>query len=273
MPRERSQSATRTVSAIEAVDDARAGDGREVLGQPRESLGLVAHPEGTEAQAGATQGPRDDLGRGAELGRDIVQHAAVGGRGRAQHRQGRRELAQDRADAPVVGAEVVAPVGDAVDLVDDEEAQGAFDRGQELAQEALIAEALRGDEQDVHLVAREGLADRLPLVDVARVDGDRAEADAARHLDLVAHQGEERADDERRAVALVAADARGQPVDDALAPAGALDDEHARAVGERRLDRLALVGAERRVRAEHALQERVEVGGGRGMGSVGHRGE
>ena len=52
----------------------------------------------------------------------------------------------------------------------------------------------------------------------------------------------------------VAADARRDPVDEALAPARALDDERALAVLRDRLDRLALALAERRAGAEHGLE-------------------
>ena len=89
--------------------------------------------------------------------------------------------------------------------------------------------------------------------------------EAARHRDLVAHEREQRADDQRRTVALVAADAGRDPVDEALAPARPLDDERPFAVLRDRLDGLALALAKGRVGAEHglevALQEVVGVDG------------
>ena len=56
----------------------------------------------------------------------------------------------------------------------------------------------------------------------------------------------------------VPADARGDPVDEALAPAGPLHDERPRAVPDHGLDRLALALPERRTRAEHGLEVRLE---------------
>ena len=58
---------------------------------------------------------------------------------------------------------------------------------------------------------------------------------------------------------VVAADPRGDPVDEALAPAGPLDDERPLAVLGDRLDRLALALAEGRVGAEHGLEVALEV--------------
>ena len=126
--------------------------------------------------------------------------------------------------------------------------------GRTSRREALVGEALRRDEQDVDRVGGEAVVDRVPLLDVARVDRRGAEAQPAGHRDLVAHQRQQRADDQRRPVALVAPHARRDPVDEALAPARALDDERAAAVLDDRLDRLALALAERRVRAEHGLE-------------------
>ena len=114
--------------------------------------------------------------------------------------------------------------------------------------------------------------DRRPLLDVARVDRRGAQPEPAGHRDLVAHQRQQRADDQGGPVALVAAHAGRDPVDEALAPAGALDDERAAAVLGDRLDRLALAVAERRVRAEHGLEVLGQVVHRRGQcGRAGRR--
>ena len=113
----------------------------------------------------------------------------------------------------------------------------------------------------------EVLLDGRPVVAVGRVDRDGPEAQPVRGIDLVPHQAEQRADDERGAMTLVPAHARGDPVDKALAPAGPLHDEGAGAVPHDGLDGLALALAEGGGGAEHGLEmglERVRGGGGHG---------
>ena len=60
------------------------------------------------------------------------------------------------ADAAVVGPEVVAPVADAVRLVDDEQAAAPGQVGQLLVAEPGVVEPLGADEQDVDLVRGQG---------------------------------------------------------------------------------------------------------------------
>jgi hypothetical protein len=255
----------RRVGDREAVDDAAAGELRELLGKPGEALGLVAEDDRVEAQALARQWAADDGDVTAELLGDVGDDPVVGGRGRRQDRHGGRELAEDPADPAVVGPEVVAPVGDAVGLVDDEEPDARADGGQDAGGEVIVGEALGRDQEDVDGVGRERLLDLGPLVLVAAVDRVGPEPQPGGHRDLVAHEREERADDERRAVALVAADPGGDPVDKALAPARALDDERAGAVASNRLDRLALPVAEGRAGAEHGLEVGLEARGDGGL--------
>ena len=227
-------------------------------GEPGQALGLVRERDGVQPERVARQRPAEDLDAVPELRDDVGDDPVVGGGRRRQDRDARVERAQDRLDPPVVGPEVVAPVGDAVGLVDDEEADRVLDARQDVRREPLVGEALRGDEQDVDGVGREAVADRLPLVRVAGVDRRRAEAEALGHRDLVAHQRQQRADDQGRAAALVAADAGRDPVDEALAPAGPLHDQRAPAVPGDRLDRLALAVTERRRRPEHRGEVTVE---------------
>jgi hypothetical protein len=139
-------------------------------------------------------------------------------------------------------------------LVDDEQADGALDRRQDAAREALVGEAFRRDQEHVDLVAAEAFLDFPPFADIAGVDRRRPQPEPRRHRDLVTHEREQGADDQGRPAALVAPDARRDPVDEALAPAGPLDDERARSVTDDRLDGLALALAELGIRAEHGLE-------------------
>ena len=192
-----------------------------------------------------------------ELVGDVGHDAVVRGGRRREHRHVRVEQLEDPADPAVVRAEVVAPVGDAVRLVDDEQADRALDRRQDVGRESLVREALRRDEQDVDRVSGEALVDGLPLVDVAGVDRRGAEPEAARHRDLVAHQREQRADDQGRAVARRRAGPGSRSSRRGSCPSRPLDDERPPAVPDDRLDRLALTVAKGRVGAEH----RAEVAG------------
>ncbi len=239
----------------QAVDDAAA---RPSTGSARRARPAVP-PGSASGMASSTseragQRPAQDRRAVAELLGDVGDDPVVGGGRGRQHRDARVEHPQDPADAPVVRPEVVAPVGDAVRLVDDEQADRALDARQDVAQKRSLARRSGEMSRTSMASAASPSCDGLPLVDVARVDRRRPEAQAAGHRDLVAHQGEQRADDERRAVAAVAPDAGRDPVHEALAPARALDDERAAAVVDDGLDRLALALAEGRLGAEHALE-------------------
>ena len=133
-------------------------------------------------------------------------------------------------DAPVVGAEVVAPVADAVRLVDHEQADRARDDAGSISSRKRSF-ANRSGETSSRSTGRRprSLLDRAPtrrgsslLIVSARTPM------RVGHLDLVAHQREQRRDEQRRPGALVAQQPRGDEVDGALAPPGALDDEDAR---------------------------------------------
>ena len=66
-------------------------------------------------------GPRRTVDVVAELLGHVLDDAVVGGGGRREDGHARVERPEDPADPPVVRPEVVAPVGDAVRLIDDEQ--------------------------------------------------------------------------------------------------------------------------------------------------------
>ncbi len=180
----------------------------------------------------------------AELLGDVGGHPGVGGGGRGQHRDAVGQVAEQGADPAVVGPEVVAPVGDAVRLVDDQQPAGGGQPGQHLVAEARVVEPLGADQQHVDLAGADRVLDRLPVLDVGGVDRHRADAGALGGGDLVAHQREQRRDDHGRAGALLAQQQGRHEVDRRLAPAGALHDQRAAAVHRQRLDRRPLVLAQ-----------------------------
>ena len=103
-------------------------------------------------------------------------------------------------EGEVVGTEVVAPLRDAVRLVDDEQADVGL---RDCAQEARRGEALGRDVEHpaVAAHAREhGLDVERP--GALRVDQlHRSRRELAQRLDLIVHQRDQRGDDEREVVA------------------------------------------------------------------------
>jgi hypothetical protein len=132
----------------------------------------------------------------AQLLGHVGDHPGVGGRRRPQHRDLVAQGAQDLGDAPVVGAEVVAPVADAVGLIHHHQAGLAGQQGQHPGGEAGVVEPLGGDQQQVDLVNSDLVLDRPPVPDVGGVDAGRPDPDPFGGGGLVAHEGEQGGDGE-----------------------------------------------------------------------------
>ncbi len=233
----------------------------EVVGEPGQPLLGGLEPDHAEPQGLAVERAAEDEHVLAQLLGDVPRDPGVGGGRRGQDRDPVGKLVEKGADPAVVGPEVVAPVGDAVGLVDDEQTAGRGQPGQHLVAEPRVVEALGADQEDVDLARPDRVVGLLPLLDVGGVDGDRADAGALGRRDLVAHQGEERRDDHRRAGAAGAQERGGDEVDGRLAPAGALHDQGPAPVDGECLDRGPLVLAEGDVVAP---DERAQVHLGRG---------
>ncbi len=182
---------------------------------------------------------------------DLLGHLLGRGRG-ARHHDGRAQPVDHSAQAQVVGPEVMAPLGHAVGLVDDEE----IDRPRlERGQEDWRREPLGRAEHDPRLAAAHCVQcgrDR-PLVH-SRRDHRRGVAAEQQPAVLVCHQRDQGRDDDGQ---LLRRDA-GQLVAEALPPAGGHHDE-AVAPLERGLDRLALAGAERVV--PKVREQRIRIAG------------
>jgi hypothetical protein len=120
------------------------------------------------------------------------------GRGRGERAEAwRREVLVGLAEALVLGAEVVAPVRDAVGFVDREE------RNRQAAQarhRAFVAEALGRDVEELQLAGARVVEDAHLLVEAdGRVEHGGRDAAQAELVDLVLHEGDERRHDERHA--------------------------------------------------------------------------
>ncbi len=161
---------------------------------------------------------------------------------------GRQGLEQG-ADAAVVGPEVVSPVGDAVRLVDDDQAGRLGQVRQHVVAEPGVVEPLRADQQDVDRAVPDLGVDLLPVVQVGRVDRARVDARPRRRLDLVAHQRQQRRHDHGGPGPGRAQQRGRDEVDRRLAPPGPLHHQRAPLLGDEGADRRPLVVAQPRVLA------------------------
>ena len=93
----------------------------------------------------------------------------------------------------------MAPVGDAMRLVDDQQTGARGEAGQHVVAEVGIVQPLRADQQHVDRAGADLGGDLAPLVEVGRVDRAGADAGPGGRLDLVAHQREQRRHDDGRA--------------------------------------------------------------------------
>ncbi len=235
------------------VDDARPRQAGQVLDDPGEPLERREPVEHRQLQARPREGPAQHERRRAELRRHVVGHARVGGRGGGEDGRLRLHPADHVGDPPVVGAEVVAPVGDGVGLVDHEHPEPTDQRVEHPSPEARVRQALGRDQQHVEGAREQVPLDRLPVGDVRRVESRRAQAGPCGGRDLVAHQRQQRRHDERGAGTLVAPDRRRGPVHGRLAPARRLNQQHPRARLAQRGDRPRLVVAQPGTRPGDAL--------------------
>ena len=124
------------------VDDARAGQLIQRVGDPRAPLHRVEPRDHDEPQRGAGERSPQSEGVRPELAGDVEGDPFVGGRGRRQHRRPGSQCQQRSGQPLVVRPEVEAPIGDAVRLVDNEQPTGAEQRRQ-LRCEPRVGQPLR----------------------------------------------------------------------------------------------------------------------------------
>ncbi len=225
-----------------AVDDGRpvllhghTGDERGPLARDR---ALAVEAQDVEGEVGPVEAGAHPLGFAqGQAGDDLLGDLRRRGR-RASHHRRVAELGDHRRQAQVVRAEIVAPLADAVGLVDDEQRERPVpQRGPERP----AREALRRGEDDLGAAVAD-LAERIAVgrAVAARGEHHRRMAEVGEPRALVAHERDERRDDDGQVVPRKC----GQLVAEALAAARRHDDERVAPV-ERRLHRLALPGPER----------------------------
>ncbi len=171
-----------------------------------------------------------------EPGADVGDDGGRGGGRKREHALG-AELAGALGQLQVVGPEVVAPLRDAVRLVDREERDS---RLREAGEEALVVEPLRRDVQELQRALLQPIEDRALLGGVeARIEPRGLDPVPLQEVDLVLHQRDQRRDHDRQP-----AEEEGRKlVAEALAGPGRKDRER-RSPGEERLDDPFLAGPE-----------------------------
>ena len=245
----------------QAVDDAGPGLLGEVVGEPGQPLLGGLQRDHAEPQRLPVQRATQHENTLAHLLGDVRGHPLVGGGGRREHRDAVGEVGQQRTDPAVVGPEVVPPVGDAVGLVDHQQAALGRQPRQHRVAELRVVEPLGRDQQDVHLARMDGLLDRDPVLGVGRVDRHRPDPGPLRRRDLVAHQREQRGDDHGRPETGLTEQQRRHEVDRRLPPPGLLHDQRPATIDGQRRDRRPLVLAQGGiVAADEGAQMRLCLG-------------
>ena len=147
----------------ERVDDAAARHVAQMAQQPAEAgtrVGQLEHAE-PQGRTGEGSADRQHLPSSSELFGDVDDDSLVGRRRGGEHREIGRQGRDELGETAVVGAEVVAPVGDAVGLVDDQHSHTGDQVGQLLIAKARVVEPFGRDQQDVDFVGGElGAASR-----------------------------------------------------------------------------------------------------------------
>ena len=215
-----------------------------------------------EAQVGAVEAGDADIGVvEAEALADVVAHEGVGGGGQSD--DGRvAQAGSGGAEVAVAGAEVVAPLRDAVGLVDGEE--GDVDAAQG-GDKTTVGEALGGNVEEAEVAIGDAAQDvGLLLAGDSRIDGRGGDPVARERIDLVLHQREQGRDNEGEAIE----EEGGELIADALAPARGENGQRVAPAEDRGHD-LRLSGQELAITEDLA---QLLAGGGEGAGIVGRGG-
>ncbi len=178
--------------------------------------------------------------------RDVAARRLIGSRGEGDGLADAERVAQWR-EVHVIGTEVVAPLRDAVGLVDREH---RWLRGAEHRHHLGLGEPFRRDIGEPQFAPRDLLGDVAVLGEiVGGIERGGGDAVAPELRDLVAHQRDQRRNDDGETVA----QQRGKLIAQRFPAAGRHDREHV-AAGENRGDDLFLSVSEGG-EAEHAAQQ------------------
>ena len=242
------------LAARGAVDDAALGRVVAHEGQDlarRALLRLEGEPEVRPVEAAHEDARRRHR---KQLVDDVVARRRIGRRGEGQRLQLAADLARDVAEVEIVGTEVVAPLRDAMGLVDRHHRHVAL--GQHLDRVGPRQTFGRDIEQAQLAASQQAHHARVLGPLVAGVEAAGGDADRGQRPHLVAHQGDQRRHDQRDARAR---DCR-KLIAQRLAAAGRHDGEYVFA-GQNGTDDLPLAGP-KLAKTEDRMQQGRCVGGG-----------
>ena len=240
------------VSLRQTVNDPASRHPVDVFQDPGVALRFFLQADDLNIQGIPRQRTSGDKDLIAELRLQIIHHAVVRRGRRCQHRNVGGQDAEHLLQPTVFQTEIVSPVGDAVRLIDHEQAD-PHSRKSRL--HIVCKQGLGRDQDEVDLPANDSLKHFFPSVSGLTVQCLAAQAHPLGRLDLILHEYKKGADDKRRAGAAAAQKLRTREVDHALSPAGALNDERP-PVQERRLDRLILAVAKAGVFSVQGFENR-----------------
>ena len=183
------------------VDDAGAGQALDQLGELLLLVVLGAAADDAEVQVGAHGADGDDARASHRQPlEDVVAHLRRRGGGEREQRAC-ADIARGLAEAEVGGTEVVAPLRDAVRLVDDEEGGAVGAQPLELGAEGAVDDALGRQIEERRLVDdgdfvhdRARGRGRHRRVEAHGVDAERVEL-----VELIVHERDQRRDDHGQA--------------------------------------------------------------------------
>ncbi len=202
------------------VDDARPVNAPEPLHQNVHLLLLARHLGHRHEEVLALDPRTQDEGvLELEAQGDVLGHGRRGGRCQGD----RRDTAEASTVLPQpreVGAEVMAPLADAVRLV---HRQAAHRQLREHPCEVRLTEALGGDVEEVQVPRRRGVQSARPLRSADRgVHVSGPDTAGLERVDLVLHEGDQRADHQGQALR----HHRGELIDQRLTAPGGHRQEH-----------------------------------------------
>ena len=178
------------------VDDARS---RNVVHQPQQLAQFVVRVADAVRKVRPREAAADDVRLGEfQMEHDVLGHGARRRGRQRQHRDARQPLAQ-LGDPQVGGAEVVAPLRDAVRFVDGQQRHGHPHDPQ--------TEGFRGQPFGRHVEEFRVAVDAVVQCDVdlprrePRVDRHGRDSLPPKSVDLILHQGDERRDDDAQPLA------------------------------------------------------------------------
>lgn len=172
----------------ERVNDAGARQFVQPPAEPGGALHRIGNAHHRQVQRFAIQPAAQNQSVGADLGRHVGDDAIIGGGRGGEHRHIRAEIGDERADSAIVGPEVMAPVRDAVRLVDHDEPGIGGQLGQHRIAEVGIVQTLGTDQQHIDLARGDLRMDIVPFGDVARIDRCRNNSGSFGRDNLVAHE-------------------------------------------------------------------------------------